>query len=90
MAVISLVTGLAAFFGHIVLPGLGGGTLALVAIVTGYMARQQIKLSGEKGMGMATLGMILGIVHFAILILIFVVLIMLIFVFGLALFGFHK
>jgi hypothetical protein len=90
LAVISLGAGAVSIFGHIVLPGLGGGTLALIAIVTGFMSRQQIKQSGEQGMWMATVGMILGIVHFALLALIFFVVILLIFVFGLALFGFHR
>jgi uncharacterized protein DUF4190 len=89
-AVISLVAGAVSIFGHIVLPGIGGGTIALIAIVTGYMARQQIKQSGEQGMWMATLGMVLGIVHFALLLLLIFVLILLVFVFGLALFGLHR
>ena len=90
MAVISLVAGLASFFGHIVLPGIGGGSVALIAIVTGYIARQQIRVSGERGMAMATIGMILGIVHFAILILLFIAIIVAVFVFGFVWLGFHK
>jgi hypothetical protein len=90
LAIISLGAGAISIFGHIVLPGIGGGTLALIAIVTGFMSRQQIKQSGEQGMWMATVGMILGIVHFALLLLLVFVVILLIFVFGLALFGFHR
>jgi hypothetical protein len=90
LAIISLGAGAISVFGHIVLPGIGGGTLALIALVTGFMARSQIRQTGEKGMWMATVGMILGIVHFAILILLFVVVIVLIFVIGLTMFGLHR
>jgi uncharacterized protein DUF4190 len=90
LAVISLGAGVVAIFGHIVLPGIGGGTLALIAIVTGFMARQQIKHSGEQGMWMATVGMILGIVHIALLLLLVFIVIVAIFLFGLVLFGFHR
>ncbi len=90
LAIISLGAGVVSIFGHIVLPGIGGGTLALIAIVTGYMSRKQIRQSGEQGMWMATVGMILGIVHFVLLLLLFFVVILLIFVFGLVLFGVHR
>jgi hypothetical protein len=90
LAIVSLVAGAVSIFGHIVLPGIGGGTIALVAIVTGFMARSQIRQSGEQGMWMATLGIILGIVHFAILVLLLIALVVLVFVFGLALFGWHR
>src|SRR5579864_9802232 len=66
LAIISLVAGIGSFFAHIV-PGVGGFTVALVAVVTGYMARQQIRASGEQGMGLATAGMVIGIIHLALL-----------------------
>ncbi|HSS60842.1 MAG TPA: DUF4190 domain-containing protein [Candidatus Limnocylindrales bacterium] len=82
MAVISLATGVIAFFGHIALPGIGGGTLALVAIVTGFIARGEIKRTGEQGKWMSTVGIILGIFHLALIALIFILLILGVFVFG--------
>jgi hypothetical protein len=89
LAIISLVAGIGSFFAHIV-PGVGGFTVALVAIVTGYMARQQIRASGEQGMGMATAGMVIGIIHLALLGLLILFLIFLIFVMGVTLFGLSR
>ena len=80
LAIISLVAGVGSFFAHII-PGVGGFTVAVVAIVTGYMARNQIKQTGEQGMGMATAGMIIGIVHL-VLIALGVIALILIVVFG--------
>ncbi len=82
LAIVSLVAGLVAVFGHIVLPGIGGGTLALVAIVTGFMARGEIRRTGEQGSGLAMIGIVLGIVHIALIALIFILLILGVFVFG--------
>jgi len=89
LAIVSLVTGIGSFFAHIV-PGVGGFTVALIAVVTGYMARKQIRETGEQGMGMATAGMIIGIVHLALLGLLVIALIFAIFVFGAVLFGLHR
>ena len=85
LAIVSLAAGVGSFFAHII-PGIGGFTVALVAVVTGYMARNQIKQTGEQGMGMATAGMIIGIVHMSLIVLGVIALIM-IFIFGIALFG---
>ncbi|TME02497.1 MAG: DUF4190 domain-containing protein [Chloroflexi bacterium] len=82
MAVVSLITGAVSVFGHLVLPGIGGGTLALIAIVTGVIARGEIKRSGEQGMWMATVGILLGILHLLVIALIFIFLIGAIFVIG--------
>jgi len=86
LAIVSLAAGVGSFFAHVI-PGVGGFTVALVAVVTGYMARNQIKQTGEQGMGMATAGMIIGIVHLGALIVLGLVLLILIFIFGIALFG---
>ena len=82
MAVISLVSGAIAVFGHIVLPGIGGGTLAVVAIVTGFIGRSEIKKTGEQGGWMATTGIVLGVIHLALIALIFMLLILGVFAFG--------
>lgn len=86
LAVISLVAGIASFFAHIV-PVIGGFTVALVAIVTGFMARGQIKQRGEQGIWMANVGIILGFVHLALGFILLLVLLIVIFVLGIALFG---
>ncbi len=88
LAIVSLAAGIGSFFAHII-PGIGGFTVALIAVVTGYMARKQIRQTGEQGMGMATAGMIIGIVHLALLLLLVIGLIFAIFVFGIVLFGAH-
>jgi Domain of unknown function (DUF4190) len=82
MAVISLVSGALAVFGHVVLPGIGGGTLALVAIVTGFIGRSEIKRTGEQGGWMATAGIVLGVIHLALIALIFLLLVLGVFAFG--------
>jgi hypothetical protein len=81
LAIVSLVAAIGSFFGHIV-PGLGGFTVALIAVITGYLARKQIKESGEKGMGIATAGMIIGIAHLALIIVLIIAVLFLVFVLG--------
>lgn len=82
MAIISLVSGALAIFGHVVIPGVGGGTLALVAIVTGFIARSEIKKTGEQGGWMATVGIVLGILQLLAIAVFFVLLILGIIAFG--------
>ena len=82
MALISLIAGIFAVFGHIVLPGIGGGTLAVVAIVTGIVGRGEIKKTGEQGGWMATTGIVLGIVHIVLIVLVVMLLILGIVVLG--------
>jgi len=83
LALVSLVTGILSFLGHVI-PIVGGSTLAIVAIVTGYMARNQIKETGEQGMTMATVGMVLGIANLA---LVFIIVLVVVFAIALG-FGF--
>jgi hypothetical protein len=61
LAIVSLVSGIASW---LVLPVLG----ALVAVITGHMARKEIRASEGRltGMDMANAGMILGYVHLAL------------------------
>ena len=86
LAVISLVAGIGSFVAHII-PFAGGFTVAIVAVITGHMARNQIKQTGEQGMGMATAGMLIGYIHLAILGLVVIALIFAIFLFGVTVFG---
>src|SRR2546421_9695929 len=86
LAVISLVAGIGSFFAHII-PVVGGFTVAVIAIVTGFMARGQIKQTGEQGMWMANVGIIIGFVHIALGFILLMVVLVLIFVVGLTLSG---
>ncbi len=86
LAVVSLVAGIVSFFAHIV-PGVGGFAVAIVAIVTGYMARRQIKQSGEQGMWMANAGIVIGFIHLALIAVVVFALLFVILVLGVALFG---
>jgi hypothetical protein len=71
LAVVSLVSALVAPFAHFT--GIGGLTLTIVSIVTGHMARRQIRQTGERGDGFALAGLIISYVHLALtaLVLIF-------------------
>ena len=86
MAVVSFVAGIASFFAHVI-PVIGGFTVAIVAIITGFVARGQIKRTGEQGMWMANVGIALGFIHFALAFLVALLILFLIFVVGVALFG---
>jgi hypothetical protein len=86
LAIVSLVAAIGSFFAHVI-PGIGGFTVALVAVITGHMARGQIKKTGEQGMGMATAGLIIGYIHLALLALLVIVIVIVIFVLGIAMFG---
>ena len=61
MAIVSMVSGIACWF---VLPLIG----ALIAVVTGHMAKKEIRESGGRlsGVEMANAGLVLGYVHLAI------------------------
>jgi len=59
LAIVSLVAGIASY---VMLPVIG----AVVAVITGHMARSQIKRTGESGNGLALAGLILGYVHLAL------------------------
>ena len=85
LAVVSFVASIASFFAHII-PVVGGITVAIVAIVTGFIARGQIRRTGEQGMWMANLGIIIGFLHIALGLILLGVL-FLIFVVGVVLFA---
>lgn len=86
LAVVSFVAGIASFFAHVI-PVIGGFTVAVVAIVTGFVARGQIKRTREQGMWMANAGIIIGFIHLALGFILILVVLFLIFVVGVALFG---
>ena len=58
LAVLSLVTGILAYF---LLPVVG----AVVAVITGHIARTAIRRTGEGGGGMAVAGLVLGYIQVA-------------------------
>jgi len=68
LAVVSLVTAIIAPFAHFT--GIGGLALPLVSIVTGHMARRQIRQTGERGDGFALAGLIISYVHLALSVLV--------------------
>jgi hypothetical protein len=63
MAIVSMVLGVAEFF--------TAGLTAIPAVICGHVARRQIKLTGQRGDGLATGGLVLGymaIIFWAVLI----------------------
>ncbi len=72
LAVVSLVTAIAAPLGHFI--GIGGFALIITSIVTGHMARSQIRKTGEGGAGLALAGLIISYVHLAISVLVVILL----------------
>ena len=70
LAWVSLAFGVFGIFGHVI-PVVGGLTCAVVAIVTGFISRSQIKRTGEDGARLALFGIILGAAHIAVLVLLF-------------------
>jgi hypothetical protein len=63
LAIVSLAAGIASF---VVVPVIG----AVVAVITGHMARGQIRRTGQDGNGLAVAGLILGYVHLALVVLV--------------------
>lgn len=69
LAIVSLAAGVAGYvLPH---PFIAG----LVAIVTGHVARGQIRRTGESGAGLALVGLLLGYVHLALSLLLVVVIV---------------
>jgi predicted acyltransferase len=63
LATTSLVVGIfALLFAIIFLYGLFGALLGIVSIVIGFVALKQIKAQGTTGKGLATAGIVLGVV----------------------------
>ncbi len=80
LAIVSLVAGVACW---VVVPFVG----AIVAVVTGHIARSQIRRTGEGGDGMALAGLVLGYVHLAVVVI--AVGLLILFLVGLAYTGSH-
>jgi hypothetical protein len=63
LAIVSLVSGIVSWFA---VPIVGG----IVAVVTGHMAKGQIRRTGEQGDTFATVGLVLGYIHLAVVLLV--------------------
>ena len=72
LAIVSLVAGIASY---VMLPVIG----AVVAVITGHMARSQIKRTGESGNGLALAGLIPGYVHLALGLIVLLVIVVVFF-----------
>src|ERR1700688_1523050 len=68
LAVVCLVTSLVAPFAHVT--GVFGLALLLTSIVTGHMARAEIRRTGEDGATLALIGLIISYVHVAVIALV--------------------
>jgi Domain of unknown function (DUF4190) len=75
LAIVSLALGVASYF---VLPIIG----AIAAVITGHMARAQIRRTGEGGTGLALAGLILGYVHLALVVIAIIVVVIVALVVG--------
>ena len=62
LAMVSLASGIVSWF---LVPIVGG----VVAVVTGHMAKAEIRRTGEEGDTLATIGLILGYLHLALVVL---------------------
>jgi Domain of unknown function (DUF4190) len=77
LAIVSLVVGIASY---VALPIVG----AIAAIVTGHVARGQIRRTGEGGSGFALAGLILGYAHLVIAVIVIALIVIVAIVIGAA------
>ena len=70
-AMVSVVMGAISYLGHVI-PVVGGATVAIIAIISGFVALSQIRRSGEGGGGAATVGIVLGVANLILTLLIVV------------------
>lgn len=80
LAIISLVAGIGSY---VVVPVIG----AVVAIVTGHMARGQIRRTGEGGGGLALAGLVLGYIHLVLVAILIAIVVIVAVVAGAAFFS---
>jgi hypothetical protein len=69
LAIVSLISGIVSWFA---VPIVGG----IVAVVTGHMAKGQIRRTGEQGDTYATVGLVLGYLHLAVVLLVALVVVL--------------
>jgi hypothetical protein len=63
LALVSLISGIASW---VIVPIIG----AIVAVITGHMAKREIRRTGEQGDTLATVGLVLGYLHLVVVVLI--------------------
>ena len=63
LAIVSLASGIVSWF---LAPIVGG----VVAVVTGHLAKAEIRRTGEQGNSFATIGLVLGYLHLAVVVLV--------------------
>ena len=73
LAIVSLISGILSF---VLVPVVG----AIVAVITGHMAKNEISRTGEQGDMMATVGLILGYLHLVLVLLIAGIVFLLVFI----------
>lgn len=69
LAVVSLVAGIASF---VFAPFVG----ALIAVITGHMAKAEIRRTGEGGDALATVGLILGYAHLVLVVIVAIIVVL--------------
>jgi len=72
LAIVSLASGIVAW---VAMPLLGG----IVAVLTGHLAKRQIRRSREQGASLATAGLVLGYLNLAFLLLLAVLYVLVVF-----------
>ena len=72
LALVSLISGILSWFA---VPIIG----AVVAVVTGHMARAEIRRTGEPGEVLAIVGLVLGYLHLAVVLLIAAIVLLVLF-----------
>ncbi len=80
LAIVSLVAGIGSY---VILPVIG----AIIAVITGHMARGQIRRTGEGGSGFALAGLILGYIHLVLFLIAVAVIILVVVGAGVAIFS---
>lgn len=80
LAIVSLVAGIVSYM---LVPIVG----AIAAVVTGHIARSQIRQTGEGGSGLALAGLILGYVHLVLVALVTAIVLIVVAVAGVAIFS---
>src|SRR3984893_7706178 len=63
LAWVSLISGIVSW---VAVPVIG----AIVAVITGHMAKREIRRTGEQGDTLATVGLVLGYLHLAVVLII--------------------
>jgi uncharacterized membrane protein HdeD (DUF308 family) len=72
MAITSIILGGIAVLSIALLGAVGAAVIGVAAMVVGFIALKQVKERGEKGKGLATIGIILGFLPLFVLVLLMI------------------